>query len=617
MTLRRALGIVFANVRRNKRAFLMSSFGLVVGVATFVFFVALGMGIQSGVINRIYPVNQIEVEPATVGVIGLRQGVVDAERLGPEMVRTLGGLPDVTAVYPKMRSKLQARLWGGKAMFGYDMRTEAFFDGLDPELLHAGLAEMERVEDKRARDALRPQEPCLRDEECPLGQECVAPPSGDGPGACRRVEYWRRFQYSGSEVPCESDDSCAPGLSCVAGFCATGCGESAGEDAVAQVCSDGDVCVAGACREGCERDGDCAGGHVCVAAAAGQPAHCERLACTISNPDLQWSDRPRDALGRVVGRCANGVDPGSPDCEPMGCPDGTYCAVTWVRAKEGFCEDPLPVLLNPFLIEVFNSSVASSLGLQPLDGTAAILGVRFRMHLGGSFFTASLPERQQAVRQAEIVGFSNKALDFGVTLPIEYVRRFNARFKGRDAARTYGTFILETRGNEDVSELIGELDTRGFALSSRSQDARKAADMLFILTLVFSFISIVIMGVAGVNISHTFMMIVMERRHEIGIMRAIGATRMDIRKMVLGEAALIGVFGAAIGEALAYGGSRLANLAADQFLGRVPFKPDDFFVFDWRVLVGAVFFALFFCLAGAVVPSNRAARLDPARVLVS
>jgi len=273
-------------------------------------------------------------------------------------------------------------------------------------------------------------------------------------------------------------------------------------------------------------------------------------------------------------------------------------------------------MLSPFLIEVFNSSVASSLGFQPLDGVDALLGARFRVHLGGSYFSDSLPRKQQVVKTAEVVGFSSKALDFGLTLPLEAVRDLNRGFKGRDAARNYNTFILETSTNEDVSGLINELEARGFSLSRKSQDARKAADLLFILTVVFGLISTVIMGVAAISITHTFLMMVSERRHEIGLMRALGATRADIRILVLAEAAAVGLFGALTGEVASYGLSRLANLAADGLLERVPFRPDDLFQYDWRILLGAVLFALVFAVLGALTPARRAARLDPARVLV-
>lgn len=561
MRLARAIGVIGANIRRNKRSFVLSAVGLVVGVGAFTFFVALGSGIQAGVLNRIYPVNQIEVEPATVGVVGLRAQVLDSEDLGETMVEALRALPHVTAVYPKMRSRLQARLWGGKALFGYDLRTEAFFDGLEPGLLVDELARLERVEDKRARQALRRRILCKQDEECPLGQEC-------GPGGqCARIEYWRRF------VSREEGGSCAT-------------------------------------------DGDCPRTDVCAAQPDGG-RRCQPLACKLPRVKAQWSPRPQDARGRLVGRCANGVDPGSAACVPLPCPGDSYCAARDVKSTAGHCEDVVPVVLSPFLIEVFNSSVASSLGFQALDGVDALLGARFRIHLGGSYFSANLPEDRQAIKTAEVVGFSSKALDFGLTVPLDLVRAYNTRFKGPETARTYDSFILETEANEDVSALIGELEARGFALSRKSQDARKAADLLFILTLVFSFISLVIMGIAAVNITHTFLMIVSERRYEIGIMRALGATRRDVRHLILGEAVAVGLFGGVLGEAVSYGMSRLANLAASELFMGLPYKPDDFFVWEPSVLAGALVFALVFCLLGAWVPARRAAHLDPARVLVS
>lgn len=617
MTPSRALRVVFGNIRRNKRSFVLSSVGLIVGVATLTFFVSLGMGVQAGVLNRIYPVNQIEVEPRTVGVIGLREQLVDATRLDAGMIDTLRGLPDVTRVYPKLRSKLQARLWGGKQLFGYAARTEAFFDGLDPALLAEELQQVERVAEKRARAELRRRERCKRDDECPLGQTCGAD------GHCGDIEYWRRFAEGSVSVPCATDGddaSCPPGTTCSAGLCAPPCGADGASCGAGQACVVPSACVGGACPRTCaptcEVDGDCAITHGCVAAPGGTRM-CEQLRCALPDANAQFSDRLGDQDGRLLGRCANGVAPDSPACEPLACPSGTYCAATSVATAEGACERPIPVLLSPVLLEIFNSSVASSLGMQRIDGTDAMLGFQFRLHLGDSYFAADLPQEMQAIKRAEIVGFSEKAMEFGVTMPLGVVRAVNARYKGRAAADTFDTFILETQGNEDVSTLIAELEGWGFTLSRKSEDARKAADLLFILTVVFSFISVVIMFVAAVNIMHTFLTLVTERRYEIGIMRAVGAARRDIQRLFLLEATVLGLFGGVLGNLLSYGFSRLVNWAAVEYLQGIPFKPDEFFLYDWRVMLGGIAFAWVFCVLGAWLPAHRAARLDPAVVLTT
>ena len=602
MTWGHAMRIVSANVRRDTRAFALSSFGLIVGVATFTFFVSLAQGIQDRVINKIYPVNQVEVEPATVGVIGLRQSVISEAELGDAMVDELRALPNVTAVYPKMRSRMQARLWGGKALFGHDMRTEAFFDGIAPELVIEEIKRSEGVAAKRARDELRTPEACKQDEECPLGRRCAAD------GQCRRVEHWESFVDQGMPVPCSDTSVCADAQVCFKGLCEDACVADEG-------CAEGERCLSGVCETPCERDSECPATHHCDR--EGEGGRCAWIPCQLASARVQYEGSPEALRGQIVGRCANGAQPDSPGCERMACSTGTYCAAKHVETRDGYCEAPIPVLLSPFLIEVFNSSVASSLGLQPLDGAEALLGVGFHLNLGGSFFTGDMPRGEQTIRKTRIVGFTNKALDFGATLPIGTVRALNARFRGKAKASTYGTFVLETEGNEDMSALIAAIEARGLTLSRKSRDARKAADMLFILTLVFSFISVVIMGVAAVNITHTFMMILTERRYEIGILRAIGASRAEIRRLVFAEAGLIGVFGALMGEAVMLLGTWVANVAAERWLAGIPFKPDDFFVLDWRVFIGAIFFALVFCLIGAALPARRAARMDPARVLVS
>ncbi len=628
MSLWRTIWAVWGNIRRNRRSFVMASVGLVVGVATGTFFVALGAGVQTKVLNRIYPVNQIEVEPKTVGLMGIREQVLSNDRLGKEMVREFSALPGVTRVYPKLRSKLQARLWGGKSLFGYDARTEAFFDGLDAALLAPELRQVERVEEKRRRRALKRRRTvvCKRDEDCPLGQGCEAE-------TCVDTEYWKRFEHRGIQVPCDAgktgDAFCPPGTTCSAGVCSTAC-SGAGTCGAGEACvvdplctspgatgADSERTCAKVCRPSCTPAEGCADAHLTCVATSGGESVCAPTECRLADPRRQLSDRPSDWRGEVVGVCGNGVPWGDPACEFTTCPRGTYCAGRSITHKVGFCEQPVPVLLSPFLIEIFNSSVAESLGLQRLDGVDTLLGFQFRLLFGDSYFADDLPTEVQAAKRAEIVGFSNKALDFGVTMPIDYVRAINARYKGREAAKQFSTFILETEGNEDVAGLIAAVEERGFQLARKSSDARKAADLLFILTAIFAFISIVIAAVAAVNIANTFLMIIAERRYEIGIMRAVGATRADIRRLIIFEAVSLGVFGGAVGELVSFGLSRVVNHLATDHLEVAISKPDDFFVYEPAMLAGAIGIAVLFCIVGALVPAQRAATTDPAVVLTS
>ena len=110
-------------------------------------------------------------------------------------------------------------------------------------------------------------------------------------------------------------------------------------------------------------------------------------------------------------------------------------------------------------------------------------------------------------------------------------------------------------------------------------------------------------------------MVVFERQRELGTMRAIGASRWDIRKIILTESLFIGLTAGLIGNGLSFSVSRLVNVLGAGLRDRFPMIPEDFFIYSWPLLLGSVGFALAFCLVGAAVPANRAARLDPAVVL--
>ncbi len=637
MTLSRLIPLVLQNIARNKKNFVFSSVGILVGVTLFSFFLALAGGIRERVLNRVYPINQVEIEPMSVSLAGFKRDVRNEGRLDEAAVRDLATIPGVTHVFPKQRSKLPSMFKGGAAIFGHDRFFEAFFDGLAAELLWDELKENEQVVEKRRRFEGRRVIPCGGDEDCKPGFECL----DEG---CRPIEYWRHFRYGGQLLPCERDDQCLEGELCAARRCERVCGDDTD-------CGDGRTCGAkvmggacagsadcpeqGHCRDGrcevavcmtsCRFDADCPLGSGCVPEGCTSAADCLGAGC--DGGHCTWAgycrplpcrlatarDQEKDACDKVRGEVLRGRD-----ASGLPCPDGTYCAVDSYTGTTGTCERPVPALLSPFLIEMYNAVAGPQMGGPRIEGTEMMLGLEMRMVHGQSLITRDVPPpRERILRRVRLVGFSDKALDLGVTVPLEYVRRMNAHFRGLEEARRYDTVILQTAGNEYVSGVTLAAEERGFTLSRKSEDARKAGTMLFVLTLVFGFISVVILVIAAVNITHTFLMIISERKHEIGILRAIGAGRTDIRLLILVEAGLIGLFGGVLGNLCALGLSAVANSTAARYLGDIPFRPDDLFLFSPAIICGSVGFALLFCLLGAFLPANRAAGMDPARVLSS
>jgi putative ABC transport system permease protein len=119
--------------------------------------------------------------------------------------------------------------------------------------------------------------------------------------------------------------------------------------------------------------------------------------------------------------------------------------------------------------------------------------------------------------------------------------------------------------------------------------------VLLALSIVVSFFGIV----------NTLVLTVFERTREIGMLRAIGMTRRQVRRMIRHESIITALIGAAIGIVL---GIVLAAL----LIARVDFID---FTFPTTQVVIFVIAAVFVGIVAAVLPARRAAKLDPLQAI--
>ena len=120
--------------------------------------------------------------------------------------------------------------------------------------------------------------------------------------------------------------------------------------------------------------------------------------------------------------------------------------------------------------------------------------------------------------------------------------------------------------------------------------------------------------VATVNIIGTLLMVVMEKTQQIGILKSMGASRSDIRKIFLYEGLVIGLTGTALGNVLSFilcwGQEAFHPLSLDSsiyFMTKVPI------LFHWENFAIVSGIAILLCVLAALIPSAYAARLDPIR----
>ncbi len=275
------------------------------------------------------------------------------------------------------------------------------------------------------------------------------------------------------------------------------------------------------------------------------------------------------------------------------------------------CRHFVPILASKHIVELYNGALRRAHGFPKLV-PESVLGFSFDIVIGSSMVGASNKDHVLHER-GQLVGFSEKAIALGLTMPIGYVQRFNVEFGKPEDAQRYHSVIVMVPGKDDVAAVAKGV--QDLNLDVADTGAEQAALLIAIFTLVFALVSAVIVGIAAVNIMHVFFMLVYERQHEIGIMRAVGASRGDVARIVLGEAATLGALAGLAGVALAWLSSLVFDWVSQEYVPDFPYKPSTYFDFPWWLLLAALGFAVSFCIFGAFLPARRAARMEPAAVL--
>jgi len=143
-----------------------------------------------------------------------------------------------------------------------------------------------------------------------------------------------------------------------------------------------------------------------------------------------------------------------------------------------------------------------------------------------------------------------------------------------------------------------------FTIRSQQDMLASANQITGVLTLFLGGVAGISLLVGGIGIMNIMLVSVTERTREIGIRKAIGATRSNVLAQFLTEATILSVLGGLIGIAV---GAGIARLIAGFPMGSVTLKP----VVALDSILLATLFSLMVGLFFGIYPAFRAARLNP------
>jgi len=179
----------------------------------------------------------------------------------------------------------------------------------------------------------------------------------------------------------------------------------------------------------------------------------------------------------------------------------------------------------------------------------------------------------------------------------------------------YNTLVARVSGAGKVDSVEQGIKKLGFNTFS-ILDATKSLRRFFaILDLFLGIFGSLALTVASIGIINTLVMAILERRREIGIMKAVGASDADVRGLFFAEAGAMGVLGGVLGVLLGWIIGRAINFGTNIYLVRQGFSREDIWTVPLWLIGAALGFSFVISLLSGLYPASRAAKLDPVQAL--
>jgi len=256
---------------------------------------------------------------------------------------------------------------------------------------------------------------------------------------------------------------------------------------------------------------------------------------------------------------------------------------------------------------VVNSSVAELFNLTPEQ----ILGKKLK-------FLIFLPKETQGLTEIEIFELKEEFEIIGVIQegsgsPSQvYLKRGDLKDL---PIREYQLAKVKVISNEFMEEVRERLIGMGFLVSALSDTISQANKIFRIIQVVLGIFGVIALIVAAIGLVNTMTISLLERTNEIGIMRAIGASAQDIKKLFLGESLLIGFLGGIGGIGIGILGAEIFNGLINILARTLGGQPVNLFVYPGWFLIFIIILSSLVGLISGIFPARRAAKMNPLEAL--
>jgi putative ABC transport system permease protein len=179
----------------------------------------------------------------------------------------------------------------------------------------------------------------------------------------------------------------------------------------------------------------------------------------------------------------------------------------------------------------------------------------------------------------------------------------------------YPSLSARVKSPSQVEALETSIKTMGFSAFSLLDASKSLRTFFSVFDLLLGIFGSLALAVATLGIVNTLVMAILERRREIGVLKALGAADSDVQQLFFVEAGVMGFFGGIFGVLFGWLLGRGLTFGTNVYLRRQNLNPIELSSVPWWLVFSALAFAILVSLAAGLYPASRAAKLNPVDAL--
>lgn len=228
-----------------------------------------------------------------------------------------------------------------------------------------------------------------------------------------------------------------------------------------------------------------------------------------------------------------------------------------------------------------------------------------------------VPQKKPLIIKSKIAGVVNRAFKSGgytITASDELASKIQDYYMNDSNylnKHGYTNAQIEAKSMEEASAVNDSITKSGYKTQSNVSRANQMNNMLTIVKVLLTAAGVIVLLVASIGVINTMSMAVYEKTKSIGIMKAQGASRKNIRRMFIVQSGSLGFVGAAAGTIVAL----IIGTAINKILiaNKIGGFEEGMKIVDIRVstVLFTIIFTIVVAMIAGIIPARKAAKLNP------